>query len=593
MNILIVGTSNFKPESGGIAELGHQLTKALHMSGHNITVFANLHKDSTNYDKECEYRILRINPNMCYTYLEKEFSNQKPDLIFILSIGSSIISCLRFGKKHNIPVALYVHGIEITKFKGPLFIQIVKKITKKFIIKQCNYIFCNSLNTMRLLLKFGVQSERIKILHPGINTEFLQENSVFISNKFSFIKDNDFIFLTLGRVIERKGIETVIRALKIVISKHQNTKYIIAGPVDEQYKKYLLTIARELNIDSYITFTGMVSDAEKKYLLSRQNCFIMPSKELPDGDVEGFGIVFLEAALFSKPVIAGNSGGIPDAVVHNKTGILVNPYSIDDVANAMIRLLNNNDLCLSFGKAGKERAINRFNWNKQAKLFITYINEKRSIAQILDKTNNQYYNILDTLPLNNPIEKISAYENLCILKEVLDSASIPFILFFGTLLGALREHDFISHDYDTDIVVLEPYKYMFIAIIPELERKGLILARTTKEDRVISLYRNNAYMDIYFATIKRIGLYYKWYIDYSTVKKDYLLYYKTINFKGLELSIPEKSEKILKRFYGKDWNIPKIDYEANPDYYMKLIRFIKKPNKILSLKRYINWILKR
>lgn len=591
MNILFFATSNFKPDAGGIAELGHQLASALTRQNHFITVLAHQTQQTHIFnDKDQNYKIVRLN-KISKKYIEKEVSLIDYQVIFVLAMGSSVIQALELGKSYKIPVLLYVHGLEITKHRGNFISSFIKRIGKQIIINNCDFILCNSYYTMMQLIKNHVNPHKIRVLHPGIT--FDSFDGVIEKKPEKLNNIDDPFFLTIGRIIERKGIDTVIYSLPSIISKHPEIRYIIAGPIDSKFKEKLLIYAREQNVQEYIYFLGEVTEEEKKWLLSHQIFFIMPSRELSNGDVEGFGIVFLESALFAKPSIGGNSGGIPDAIVHNLTGFLVDPTSPEDISKYALMLLESPELVTKMGAQAKRRAIEHFNWDKQARLFCSFINNNTSIAQSLGKTTQQYYDILNSVPLTNPIDKIAATENLSILKDVLDNASIPFFLFFGTLLGAQREKDFIDHDYDTDIVVFEPFLQNFIEIIPELEQKGLILARTTKEDRIISLYRNGAYIDIYFAQLKRIGISKKWYIDYSSIKKSWLLSFIHIDFKGLDVLVPEKYEKILKRLYGKNWHIPKKDYEANPDYFMKVVRFFKRKNKFHSIKRFLNWKQKR
>ena len=93
--------------------------------------------------------------------------------------------------------------------------------------------------------------------------------------------------------------------------------------------------------------------------------FIMPARESKD-DVEGFGIVYLEAASFTKPVIAGRGGGVREAVVDNETGILVDGKNADEIAGAIIKLFKDKDLREKLGRQGRERVEKEFSWEKSA-----------------------------------------------------------------------------------------------------------------------------------------------------------------------------------------------------------------------------------
>jgi len=123
----------------------------------------------------------------------------------------------------------------------------------------------------------------------------------------------------------------------------------------------LKELARGIN---NVIFLGEVADKEKWAWLSLCDIFIMPARNI-DGDFEGFGIVYLEANLAGKPVIAGDSGGTKDAVQGAYSGILVDPENISRIAGAVIGLAQDAKLIIKLGEQGRERAINEFNWEKQ------------------------------------------------------------------------------------------------------------------------------------------------------------------------------------------------------------------------------------
>jgi phosphatidylinositol alpha-1,6-mannosyltransferase len=119
-----------------------------------------------------------------------------------------------------------------------------------------------------------------------------------------------------------------------------------------------------LELTRKIIFLGELSENEKWEWLNLADIFIMPARDII-GDFEGFGIVYLEAALCKKPVIAGNSGGVNDAVVSGKTGLIVDPENIKDISLAIEKLVTNSDLRIELGKNGQERAWRDFNWEKR------------------------------------------------------------------------------------------------------------------------------------------------------------------------------------------------------------------------------------
>jgi phosphatidylinositol alpha-1,6-mannosyltransferase len=119
-----------------------------------------------------------------------------------------------------------------------------------------------------------------------------------------------------------------------------------------------------LEVQDRVIFSGRVSDDELPEFYALGDVFAMPSRARLDSyDVEGFGLVFLEAGASAKPVVAGRSGGIEDAVVDGFTGLIVDPSDVRDISQALIRLLTNNELRSMLGRQGRERVQKEFTWS--------------------------------------------------------------------------------------------------------------------------------------------------------------------------------------------------------------------------------------
>jgi phosphatidylinositol alpha-1,6-mannosyltransferase len=167
--------------------------------------------------------------------------------------------------------------------------------------------------------------------------------------------------LTIARLEERyKGHDVMVRALALVLAKVPDAQWVVIG--DGSLRPGLEQLARSYGIADSIRFLGAVSDEQRDAWLARAQLLAMPSR-LPAGDFagEGFGIVYLEAAAYGKPVVAGNVGGALDAVVDGETGLLVDPLDPLAVAEAITRLLRDGELAARLGAAGQARA-QRYAW---------------------------------------------------------------------------------------------------------------------------------------------------------------------------------------------------------------------------------------
>ena len=265
-----------------------------------------------------------------------------------------------YKKRKNIPYVVYAHGIDILipqKFMR-------KNTLLRSIISHAKGIIANSNFTRNELIKLGSVPDKIKVVHPCPN----MEANTFSEFRLQRIADkqnlkNRKILFTVGRLIERKGHDKVIEALPLIIKKVPNVIYLICGK--GPHKENLSNLVDKLNLSDYVKFLGQLPQEDLIAYYQLCDVFIMPSRQLPNGDVEGFGIVFIEANLFGKPVIGGRSGGIPEAVLDDQTGVLVNPNDIKDIADTAIRLLTDETLSQRLGRQGQKRAKKDFDWRIQ------------------------------------------------------------------------------------------------------------------------------------------------------------------------------------------------------------------------------------
>jgi phosphatidylinositol alpha-1,6-mannosyltransferase len=158
-----------------------------------------------------------------------------------------------------------------------------------------------------------------------------------------------------------KGFDTVIRSLPGVLKRVPNLRYVIVGEGDDRPR--LERLVAECQLERFVTFAGSVSDAQVAEYYGACEVFVLPSKTAERNGSwqgEGFGRVYVEAALAGKPVVGSLGGGAAEAVVHRKTGILVDPNSVEDTARAIIELLENPSAASQMGREGRKWAQQYF-----------------------------------------------------------------------------------------------------------------------------------------------------------------------------------------------------------------------------------------
>jgi len=302
----------------------------------------------------------------------------------ILPLGTVAYFVTKFTKT---PYSVILHGMDFTY---ALRTSRKRKISKK-ILSKAQHIICASNYTAGLVKKFiGDENiSKVAVVNPGIEPHITQNIKRITQLKSKYHLQDKIILLSIGRLVKRKGFDKVIAAMPEVLKQVPNLVYLIAGVgPDENYLKKKVP-SGYLHLP--IIFLGKISEEEKWAWLNLSDIFIMPARSISPKafrglgsltqttatvgeDFEGFGIVYLEANLCGKPVIAGDSGGIRDAVVNTETGLLVDPNNTDKIANAIIKLAKDQNLREKLGKQGRERVVKKFLWKKQVRKIYELLN---------------------------------------------------------------------------------------------------------------------------------------------------------------------------------------------------------------------------
>lgn len=164
------------------------------------------------------------------------------------------------------------------------------------------------------------------------------------------------VLLTIGRLVERKGVDLVIEALPPLAETHPDLVYLVAGSGPREAA--LRRRARQLGLEGRVVFAGAIPDEELPRLYNLARVFVMVSRFIRSkATIEGFGLVYLEAGASGLPVVAGNSGGVADVVRDGENGLLVDPESPAAIAAAIRRLLENPDEARRMGERGRALAL--------------------------------------------------------------------------------------------------------------------------------------------------------------------------------------------------------------------------------------------
>ena len=242
------------------------------------------------------------------------------------------------------------------------------------ILRRARKVFTNSPYTTREMLDFGLREDAVVELPLGVERTvfFPQEKPAHLLQRHALA--GKVVFSTIGRLVERKGVDTMLRALSEMREEMPPWHYLVVS--DGPYRPRLEEMVAELGLQQHVTFTGYVEDSELVGYYNVCDVFAMPNRQVGHEtesslSVEGFGMVFLEAAACGKPVIAGRSGGAVDAVDDGYNGFSVDPESVGDLKNAIRQLLDP-DRRATMGSAGIDFA-SRFDWGRSAQILRSHM----------------------------------------------------------------------------------------------------------------------------------------------------------------------------------------------------------------------------
>lgn len=353
MRILLC-TNDFPPDVGGIQTYSYEVARELSSLGEEVIVLAPRADGDGEFDGKQTFPVVRVGSKTGLYFkffwtlrrrrIEKVLVAHRADYAALASWAN-----LLWG----IDYYIVAHG-------GEIFLPWRRKSIRKT-FKRAQRIMAVSNFTARELIKMGIPEKRVTIIPNGVDPKWFKPGIDCSSLKEKFGLFDRKIILTVSHLVKRKGHRRVIQALPEVLERVPEAIYLIVGKGPEE--DGLRQLARYAGVERQVIFAGSVSCRELPVYYNASDVFIMASCGIEEeGDFEGFGIVFLEANACGKPVIGGRSGGVEDAIVEGETGLLVEPLSEEEIAEALIRLLTDEELARRLGKKGRERVEKELNW---------------------------------------------------------------------------------------------------------------------------------------------------------------------------------------------------------------------------------------
>lgn len=232
-------------------------------------------------------------------------------------------------------------------------------LLNRFVSSHCDKLISISDSVKRYMIETGIKNiNKIEVVHYGLDWSKYDNLGDFSYVKKEFnIYEEEILIGTMARLIKQKGLSYLLKAFAMLLEDEPKCKLIIVG--QGKLKKNLKDLSRQLKIENKVIFAGFRKDILE--IMSSIDIFILPSLW------EGLGLVLLEAMAARKPIVATNISAIPEIVTDGKTGILVPPANAKALANGVLYLIKQRDLCKTMGETGRERLETCFGIDRMIK----------------------------------------------------------------------------------------------------------------------------------------------------------------------------------------------------------------------------------
>ena len=282
-------------------------------------------------------------------------------------LGLLSASMKRAGVKRTVALT---HGHEVWWAKVFPFNVLLRRIGST--VEVLTYLGEFTRNAIAKGISGTAQRSMVKIA-PGIDVDHFIPTDASALRESLGIK-NKKVIVSVGRLVHRKGQDQLIEAMPEILKSVADAHLLLIG--EGPYREYLQKLVQKYKLEKSVTFIGRIQYKDLPMYLCAGNIFAMPSRSRLMGlEVEGLGIVYLEASACGLPVLAGNSGGAPDAVVQNETGLVVDGTNHKQIAQAAIELLTDFSLSQKMGIAGRQWIVQNWRWEIWSKDFEDLLNK--------------------------------------------------------------------------------------------------------------------------------------------------------------------------------------------------------------------------
>ncbi|HEY7051995.1 MAG TPA: glycosyltransferase family 4 protein [Mycobacterium sp.] len=366
MTRVLLVTNDFPPRPGGIQVYLEALTTHLaDMGGHTLTVYAPNWKRATVYDADAPFEVVRHPGSLMLPVPDVEsrmrtlIAAHEIETVWFGAAAPLALLARRARQAGAGRVIASTHGHEV----GWSMLPVARSALRRIGSDSDVVTYVSHYTRDRIASAFGSRAA-LEHLAPGVDVErFAPDSAAREQMRARYALGERPVIVCVSRLVPRKGQDMLIRALPQIRSQVDGAVLVIVG--GGPYLGQLRRLAVRAGVEDHVVFTEGVAPTDLPAYHAMADVFAMPCRTRGAGlDVEGLGIVFLEASASGVPVIAGDSGGAPETVDDGRTGFVVDGRSVDQIAGTITRILADPDLARRMGAAGRRWVVEQWRWQK-------------------------------------------------------------------------------------------------------------------------------------------------------------------------------------------------------------------------------------
>lgn len=360
---------------GGLGTHVHMLTQNLNEAGIKVTVLTRGYKDLPDYENINGIEVYRVpvyppivpqedwvtwSLQFNVAIIEKAVQLQRTRKSFtVIHAHDWLVAYAAIALKHSyaLPLVGTIHATEFGRHQGHLpgpMQKLIHQIEWWLTYESVRTICCSKYMREQLLHLFNLPKDKIDVIPNGIEQESFKNSKEVSKLKSRYVERNERMVFFVGRLVYEKGVQTVIDAMPLIMNQYGNVKFIVAGT--GPHMRQLEDHASELGLADRISFLGFIPQDKLISFYNAADLTVVPSLYEP------FGMVALESMCANTPCIVADTGGLSEIVIHEGTGLKFTPGDAQSLADAIIRVLRDDELRMKLTKDAANLLGEKYSW---------------------------------------------------------------------------------------------------------------------------------------------------------------------------------------------------------------------------------------